>query len=202
MSDQADLPSSPPPPPRDDTQVVRPTSRRRLLQSGLAAAPVLLTLVSRPVLGQTCTTMSGHVSGNMSRPGGATISCTGLTPGFWKQEQHFSSWPSPCIPKTVTVAGGATRQATKFHPTFAGSQFGAKTMLEVLDPTTADTAGLGRHIVAALLNCHAGRTPVLSATQVKNMWAEIAAKGFFEPTVNVRWYARDCVAYLKTTMPI
>jgi len=142
------------------------------------------------------------ISGNTSQPGKHLVVCSGLTPSFWKQEQHFSSWPSPCIPKTVTVAGGATRQATKFHPTFAGSQFGAKTMLEVLDPTTADTAGLGRHIVAALLNCHAGRTPVLSVTQVKNMWAEVAAKGFFEPTVNVRWYARDCVKYLKTTMPL
>ena len=45
-------------------------SRRRLLQGGLGAAPVLMTLFSRPVLGQTaCVTESAFLSGNASSPG-------------------------------------------------------------------------------------------------------------------------------------
>jgi len=178
----------------------RRADRRRLLQGGLAAAPVLLTLVSRPVLGAQCTTTSAKVSPGASGPGNRVAVCSGFTPGFWKQEQHFSSWPSPYIPKTVQGVGD--RQATKFHPCFAGSQFGSKTLLEVLDPSTADRAALARHIVAALLNAQSGRTPVLTVGGVKTIWAECTAKGCYEPTAGVRWYPQDIVAYLKTTMPL
>ncbi len=198
MSDPTQFPSGPEAQP--DDQHAHRADRRRLLQGGLAAAPVLLTLVSRPVLGQQCTSMSGMMSGNTSSPGKHLVVCTGFTPGYWKQEQHFSSWPSPYIPKTVQGVGDS--KATKFHPCFAGSQFGSKTLLEVLDPSTADRAGLGRHIVAALLNAQSGRTPVLTVAAVKTIWGECTAKGCYEPTAGVRWYPQDIVAYLKTTMPL
>jgi len=158
-----------------------------------------MTLVSRPVLGQECLTTSGSLSGNATshvrRPG--HVGCTGHTSAFWSQEQNFSSWPYPYIPKTVEGVGD--RKATKFHPCFAGSQFTGKTLLDVLDPSTADRDGLARYIVAALLNAQAGKTPVLTVAHVKTIWAECTAKGFFEPTAGVRWYPRDVVAYLKTT---
>src|SRR6266446_8785038 len=69
-------------------------SRRRLLQGGLAAAPVLMTLVSRPVLARQCTSPSGFVSGNASTPGRG-VDCTGHTPEYWANPIHFSGWPSP-----------------------------------------------------------------------------------------------------------
>ena len=197
MSDPAYLPDNPSPTHHDSGQNDRRTDRRRLLQGGLAAAPVLLTLVSRPVLGAPCVSMSGTISGNTSHSLKHVISCNGLTSGFWRQEQNFSSWPYPYIPKTVEGVGD--RKATKFHPCFAGSQFTGKTLLDVLDPSTADRDGLARYIVAALLNAQAGKTPVLTVANVKTIWAECTAKGFFEPTAGVRWYPRDVVAYLKTT---
>ncbi|MEJ7668047.1 MAG: hypothetical protein WKH97_04795 [Casimicrobiaceae bacterium] len=199
MSNPADLPNNPSPPDRDSELSPRRADRRRLLQSGLAAAPVLLTLVSQPVLGQ-CTTGSALGSGIHSGPMQRVAVCSGLTPAFWKQPQHFSSWPSPYIPETVKGVGD--RQATKFHPCFAGSQCAGKTLLEVLDPSTADSAGLARYIVAALLNAQAGRTPVLTVGGVKTIWSECTAKGCYEPTAGVRWYPREIVAYLKTTMPL
>src|SRR5438046_7128669 len=69
------------------------TTRRRLLRGGLAAAPVMMTLVSRPVLAQTCTTPSGYVSANASRPGGS--SCSGYGPRHWYGQM---TWPSSYKP--------------------------------------------------------------------------------------------------------
>lgn len=202
MSDPADLPNNPSLPRHTSEPNDRRTDRRRLLQSGLAAAPVLLTMVSRPVLGQTCMRISrlGSLNGSFS-PGTPPVSCTGYTPGYWKQAQHFSSWPSPYIPKTIVGVGD--RQATMFHPCFAGSQCAGKTLLEVLDPSaTADKSGLARHIVAALLNAQAGRTPVLTVAKVKTIWQECTAKGYYEISAGVKCYPSEIVAYLKTTMPL
>jgi len=69
MRNPTKLPTKPDPAPgvAPDTDA----HRRRLLQGGLAAAPVLMTLFSRPVLGQPvpCQTQSAFLSGNASSPG-------------------------------------------------------------------------------------------------------------------------------------
>lgn len=181
--------------------------RRRLLQGGLAAAPVVLTLFSRPALGGVgleCKTPSGFLSGNVSQHGNPTF-CSGLTPGYWKQSQHFANWRPPYYPTDVSGSGG--HHATKFHSAttgFNGSQFGSETMLVVLG--TGGNAGgftaLGRHITAALLNAAAGLTPVLTQTQVRNIWNEYVSKGYFEPSAGIQWGPDQIVAYLLTTMPL
>src|SRR5260370_12262697 len=71
-------------------------SRRRLLQGALATAPVLMTLVSRPVLAQRtplCTTPSGFVSANASTAGRG-VACLGHGPAFWTN-LGASGWPQP-----------------------------------------------------------------------------------------------------------
>src|SRR6266571_6753426 len=94
--------SDPSPPSADPV-----AGRRRLLQGGLAAGPVLMTLVSRPVLAQQaglCTTPSGFVSANASTAGRGVI-CAGHTPAFWANSQNFSLWPAgynPQPPGTVS----------------------------------------------------------------------------------------------------
>jgi len=100
----------------------------------------------------------------------------------------------------VTVQGVGDRQATKFHPCFAGQQCLDKTLLEVLDPATGRASELARYIVAALLNAQAGKTPVLTVGNVKTIWSECAARGYYEISANVRCYPNEIVAYLKTTM--
>src|SRR5271169_804135 len=100
-------PTNPPPGP-DSMTVAGPdpkATRRRLLQGGLAAGPVLMTLVSRPVLAQQCQTPSGFCSGNASVAAGAGSICTGRTPGYWKQAQWFGSWKLPYYPTTVGGTG-------------------------------------------------------------------------------------------------
>jgi hypothetical protein len=71
--------------------------RRRFLQGGLATGPVLMTLVSRPVLGAVqCVTPSAFVSANASVAGVAAV-CEGHTPDYWADAP---SWPPPFTPDT------------------------------------------------------------------------------------------------------
>ena len=58
-------------------------SRRRFIKGALAAAPVLMTVTSRPVWGNVCAP-SGVASGNLSTPGGVTVECPqGLSPDYY-----------------------------------------------------------------------------------------------------------------------
>src|SRR4051812_7662361 len=86
----------------------RNEARRRLLRGGIGTTPLLLTLVSRPVLGQlVCRSPSGFVSMPTSAQGTPTM-CIGRTPGYWKQSQHFDDWLPPYYPTTTTGPGGHT----------------------------------------------------------------------------------------------
>ena len=175
-------------------------SRRRLLQGGLGAAPVLMTLVSRPVLAQECLTPSAFVSGNAST-GGQPALCTGLTPGSWKQSQHFSSW-NGYYPTTVPGPGGhsATTFNSVFTPPFPNQGFTGPTLLQVLQTGGGPPNDVARHVVAALLNSAANKTPVLTQTAVKNIWTEYITTGAYSPTAGVSWNHQQIVDYLLTTM--
>lgn len=83
-----------------DEAQLRREARRRILAGGLAGAPLLLTLSSRPAFATHCSP-SGMESGNMSR--GHDVECLGLTPGYWKtHEQQVSKYvdPGACNPIT------------------------------------------------------------------------------------------------------
>jgi hypothetical protein len=206
MSEQQ-VPEQPGATPSTDASPPQATSpdagRRRLLQGGLAAGPVIFTLFSRPAFGVSveCKTPSGFHSGNVSQHGPPTF-CSGRTFGFWKQKQFFAQWPAPYFPTTVSGSGG--HQATKFHSAttgFKGTQFGTKTMLQVLE-TSGNAGGftaLGRIITAALLSAAAGLTPVLSQQDVRNIWNEFVANGFFEPAAGIQWDSAEIMEYLKST---
>jgi len=171
------------------------SGRRRLLQGGLGAAPVLMTLVSRPVLGQTCTSPSGFVSATASHPGAAI--CTGRTPSNWAALAN-AQWPIP--------------QSTLFSAQFQPSNFGtlgAQTLLAVVqgngtsgNPTTDTVA---QAVVAALLNAMTpGLTPPLSVAAVRDIWSEYGntgagTAGIFTPTAGAVWHWDEILGYLRTT---
>jgi hypothetical protein len=170
--------------------------RRRLLQGALASAPVLMTLVSRPVLAQQCTTPSGFVSANASTAGRGVV-CTGRTADYWKNTSAWtSSWPSPSYQPT-----------TLFDSVFAhnSTYYPGRTLRDVLDPQVVGAGSpndVARAIVAALLNAQAGYTPPLSVTAVKGIWSEFITTGSFSPSSGVHWNANDIIAYLQTTQPL
>jgi len=179
----------------------RPTpARRRMLKIGASAAPVMLTLLSRPVLGGQCMT-SSSVGSTITSLTHRVSTCSGLTVSTWSAAN--TTWPDPY--KKTTKNGINGWDATAFHcltTGFGGTCFSGKTMLDVMK--LADDGGLnslGRYVSAALLNARSNRTPVLSESTVQNMWnAYIGAKGYYEPTAGVHWGAAQIVAYIKTTM--
>jgi len=165
-------------------------TRRRFLQGGLAAAPVLITLVSRPVLGQQCATPSGFISGNASRPGEAA--CTGHGPDWWLH--NLSAWT-------------LTRYNTKSHfkDVFANNNthYPGKKLLDVLAlAPTAPHDDIARYIVAALLNAQANLTPVRTCAAVQGMWSEYLVHDCFSPSSGVTWYHNELMQYLHVTCPM
>ena len=91
-------------------QRARREARRRVLMGGLASAPLILTLASRPALanwgggptggGGNCG-YAGLMSGNASQVGTTASYCKGKPPKYWKTREdsckrHFSA--GPCNP--------------------------------------------------------------------------------------------------------
>lgn len=180
-------------------------SRRALLKAGFATAP--LAVITRPAQATEylCRAPSAWGSLHKSGPGKQYQTCSGRTPGYWKQQQHFNQWPIPYVPVTQPPLG---YPASSFHGVgFSGNPnmfFGTMTLLDVLGEggNAGHHVALGRHIVAALLNAASGKTPVLTVSMVLNIWNEYVTRGYFEPTAGVQWDAGQIVKYLETTMPV
>ena len=180
-----------------------PTSggRRTILKIGALTAP--LAIVTRPAraTGDLCRAPSAYGSVHASGPGKQYATCTGRTPGYWKQTHHFDEWPLPYAPVSEPSSGTT---ASVFHGVgFNGSHFETMTLVQVLSEggNAGHFVALGRHIVAALLNAAAGKTPVLTVGMVLDIWNEYAARGYYEPTAGVQWDEEQIVTYLKSTMP-
>jgi len=176
-------------------------SRRRILRGGLTVAPVVMSVASKPVLGSTvCQFASAAALSAGSNAMAKAQTCNGLRPDQWKM--LAAQWPQPYC---GTSAGDPQEQATLYHcpaTGFSGRIFGELTMLEVLDVGEGGPGlrGLGRYMVAALLNACCGRTPVLNETTVRSMWNDMLNVGYYEPTAGVQWQAPEIIAYLNTTM--
>lgn len=187
MPDPTDTPSStePPSPSGGDLKA----SRRRLLQGGLAATPVLMTLISRPVLAQsTCTTPSGFVSANASHPGAPV--CSGNGPTTWYNNRN-TSWPSPYKPND--------NFKKYFTPDLMLPGNNNPKLEDVVNPSQTTNA-VARYVVAALLNAGPpSLTPVLSANAVKSIWTEFATGGSFSPSAGAHWTADEIVDYVRST---
>ena len=194
MPDPRDAPSSaePPSPAGGDPKA----SRRRLLQGGLAAAPVLMTLISRPVLAQgtgLCQTPSGFVSGNASTAGRG-VACLGHSPQYWisVSAPPHHEWPPGHPPPK------------QFDSVFAHNShcYPGQKLLDVLELQGGAPDDVARLIVAALLNAAGGLTPVLSENAVKSIWSEYLATGSFSPSSGAYWSHDDIITYLLTTMSV
>ncbi|HQT29846.1 MAG TPA: hypothetical protein PLE48_03275 [Thiobacillus sp.] len=191
---------------------------RRKLAGGAIGATAILTLASRPVLAGVCESPSAAFSGNMSQHG-TPITCSGLSPGYWKEKPN--KWPVSYDPGSCSNQCNQVENwsaGTLFHPLFSGDNFIAYvdggrmavltslSMMQVMQMSNgnnpwdlSDPDNLGAHIVAALLNAAAGLTPVLSESDVTNMWREWESQGYFEPVAGVKWKSKEIVDYIKST---
>lgn len=187
---------------------VRPDkNRRRLVGGGLGAAPLLMTLVSRPVLGQeTCLSASAHLSGPTSHPHEQQV-CSGGSPTYWSQ--NLDEWPSPyqattdaeasaALGSSSTLLATTANTATLFAATFSPSPYPPETTYLAVLNMSGPSNDVARHLVAAQLNVAKGWTPVLDAGRIQEIWLEYTGKGYFEPTAGVKWYEAEIVAYLES----
>jgi hypothetical protein len=76
----------------------------------------------------------------------------GCTPGYWKQEQHFSSWTPPLAPGALFTAPGFTSPGSDARVKRGRNEHDVATQLDALDANQGGLAALTRHAMAALLN--------------------------------------------------
>jgi hypothetical protein len=96
----ANKPADPKPTADDTTGVAHKITRRRFTKAG-AIAPVVMTLGSRPVWGQTCS-FSGALSGNdytTAKP----LAGIGHTPMYWLSDEGQQNWPIDGEPNSHQV---------------------------------------------------------------------------------------------------
>lgn len=90
--------------------------RRKLIQAGLASAPVLLALKSTPVLAGNCKQPSGFsVSGNLSANG--SKNCSSRFPGISDWQKNSGQWPNGLTPNSLfkdALGASALNQADTF----------------------------------------------------------------------------------------
>lgn len=189
MSENAPEPSTP-----------RQSTRRRLLHAGLVAAPWVLTLSARPVLGGQCIAPSQTLSGALSHRTQKVGDCNGRPAQFYLDNP--ASWglafPTPET-EFYSVFHRPAGTALFVHP--GGTSF---TFLEVLAAHTGaapDPGEIGFHIAAAYLNMAAGLVDLraLDATALLQIWHEYITQGFYRPfswNPSVQWFETEIVAYL------
>ena len=191
---------------RSEKQLDR--ARRRLVQGGAGVAPLLMTFVSRPVLGQVCQTASASLSFPTSHAHGQLPVCSGASPIYWSQ--NLDKWPAGYYPTstgdtgtagtlTLTAATGSStsQQASLFSPPFSPSPYPPETTLLAVLQNPGDA--VAQHLAAALLNVASGWVPVLNQAMLQTIWLEYTSKGYYEPTAGVKWYSPEIVAYLQST---
>jgi hypothetical protein len=181
-------------------------SRRRFVQGGVGATPLLMTLVSQPVLGSArCYSPSGFVSMNTSR-NAKFGTCSGRTPGYWKSKNSMGGNPSQGTPKWPIPT--TTLFSAYFNPVPPPQNPGTFTLLDAVSLPEGPPHNVTRHIAASLLNVLVGLVPaeVLTAAVLQQIWQQYMATGgglvgYYEPTAGVKWYHDEITAYLQSTMP-
>lgn len=180
-------------------------SRRRLIK-GAAVAPILMTVVSRPVLGAQCTP-SAWVSGNLSDHGHERDTCGGRSPGYWQTNRHNRWAPTGYYPGTKvdeSNEGFGTDpykdDGTKFHAVFAGTHYGNKTLMQVLWlEGHQDQYQLGAHIAAALLNAASIPDYGMSVDDVKEMYKQLELTGYYQPSAGDPMTPEAVVLFIQNT---
>ena len=163
-------------------------SRRRFLQGALAAAPVLMTVVSRPVWGNVCAP-SGMASGNASHPTDVSVCKTGNGPDTWLSG-GVSSWPAPYNENNI-----------RFNDVFGAGP--TQQLIQVLNGTGGGTyTPFHKASIAALLNAADGLMGYLGPNPVDvviSIVYNVLKHGYYEPAPGSSWDETDALAYFNLT---
>jgi len=148
--------------PTDITATPR-QGRRKLIQAGIAGAPVLLALKSTPVLAGNCKQPSGFsVSGNLSATHGKN--CSSPFPSISKW-QNTSPWP-----------GGLTPD-TPFKTAFGANALNQPDTFTLGAALAEGTISLNARAVAVLLGSFSFGPP--GSDVVKDLWVKGVVQGSY-----------------------
>ena len=181
---------------------VRSDERRRLLRGGLAAGPIIMSVMSRPVFGSSIPgCASVHIQASFQANPNTSLNpqCRGDPPPPAYTSTQWSangtSWPSPYVK--------SGHNATLFESPTTGLTtmvFPGLTMLQVLQGAGGTYGSLGADVAAALLNAAKGKTPYLSKTTIQQMWNSVAGSlGYYQVDPGIRWYSTQVANYLQST---
>ena len=127
------------------------------------------------------------LSGTSSSTGTTTTSVS--PPGASNSlSRRGTTAPRPDSPARSSGRARCSKCSTSRRPVSADKVF------------APDGNGVGRYMVAALLNARSGRTPVLDETGVRTMWNDLVNHGYYEPTAGIKWTGAEIIAYLQSTM--
>lgn len=177
-------------------------SRRRFIKGGAAAAPVILTFTSRPVLGfeQACMTPSRMISGNHSGFNGP-VSCLGTSLSTYQELAADQGKPPAWYgTKFTTVFGTKNLYVSKVGN--VQDKLG-DVLLDSYngnDATPNTTGQFAAYLIAAYLNSlnRVGDVDtVLTTAQVIHMWNDVIGTGSFCPQLTMCWNATQVIAYLQ-----
>lgn len=159
--------------------------RRKLIQAGLAGAPVLMALKSTPALAANCKLPSGFsVSGNLSHPENYVCAPNPPGPAIWVNT-------IPDADKVLPFQSASTFTKSPLDS-------GVTTLLSALTSGQA----LDRLIVAAWLNAKYGHVPDLTTAMVTAMWDQgVQGAGYIPIAGATPWHAAEVQAYLQYLMP-
>jgi len=177
-------------------------SRRRFVKGTLIAAPVLMTVVSRPAWGNVCSP-SGMVSGNISTPGGDQVDCaTGLAPndyveynsteGEWQLNSNWPSLDSNLSFNSIDVF--QTGPAKKLKQVLQNAVSGT-----TLGDVVWESSVFERAAVAALANAVSGRTDYLTPYTVRCMVHDVLTGAGYVVSPGCIWYQADVLEYFMFT---
>lgn len=171
----------------------------------MTAGPVMLTLQSKPVLGNVCQSPSAAMSGNVSVAVASVQTCSGYPISYWRAagEQGVSAWPGlkPSMPFHPTFRAGRVGESRQYVA--AGLQSRSYTMLELLDGTSPNCpTGICSHFIVAQLNIQRGLIPkaVMDLRRLYQVWAEWSWSGVYKPSAVANpWDAAAIVQYFKAS---
>lgn len=176
-------------------------ARRRLLTGGLAAAPVALTLASRPVSACYTSRPSAYASIGGSR-GHVAPHSSACSPSFWAGCAN-SGWPSSCKDsngntlKCSLVWGAGCLSGVSGTDPSNGSAVTCNdnTTLKTLVKLTGTSwqLQLAQACAAAHVNACAGyTTSIVGTAEVRNMYLACRTGSYYQPTSGVQWYHSSC----------
>lgn len=194
-------------PPVAVTEVHAGSSRRALLRVGVGAAPVLLTLASRPVsAANSCVVASSFVSVatfHSRNPTATTVQCATRTCEDWYRDA--------CLPETGTPSRPAFLAGTV--SSLLGSttsSYNAATLWSVLknDPygiVKAGQLGVLQHLISLCLSIQKGYAPAsgnMNPVYLQSVWQNYVANGgrYVLPASGISWDSAQLISWLRMLM--